>query len=80
MANMTAEEFIAKVYFHLPQCSETPMEKVANARLMREWHRDGWPVQDAIDYCLCMEEFSPDLDEETAIARMDKIQKRHPVK
>ena len=36
----------------------------------------GFTVPDAVQWCLCLEEVNPDLDEATAMDRMNKISAR----
>jgi len=39
--------------------------------------RDGFSVDDAVAYCRCLEELSPDLDEEVALTRMARLRARY---
>lgn len=44
----------------------------ANARL-----EEGWSMNDVVAWLNCMEEFNPELDEKTALARMAAIQSKY---
>ena len=39
--------------------------------------RDGFSADDAVAYCRCLEELSPDLDEEVALTRMARLRARY---
>ena len=66
------ERFVADLSKHFPDLSldsEFP-------GLYRCLYMSGFTLAEAKDYIHCFEEVNPDLDEEVALKRMDKIRKQ----
>lgn len=45
---------------------------------LKKLYERKFSVAAAVSYVKCWEEINPDLDEETALSRMDEISKRYP--
>ena len=66
----TPEQFAAAVITRLPALADVPwpVKKVIAALQIERF-----TVSDAVAYMCCMEEVTPGLDEDIALARMDRI-------
>lgn len=43
-------------------------------------HADGWSAADAASFVRCMEEYSPNLDEDKALARMEQLGRKYKLR
>lgn len=46
-------------------------------RCIEQTHNEGFSVEDSVAYCKCLEEVNPTLDEDIALARMDRIRSKY---
>jgi len=44
---------------------------------LRSLYNEGFTKEDAVAYCMCMEEVSPDMYENVALAKMSKIRAKY---
>jgi hypothetical protein len=74
--NLTSDnmdlDFITAVLNRLP----TVVLDLETPQFIDSLNRDGYTVDEAVEYCMCMEEFSPTLDEETALDHMAEIREK----
>lgn len=69
---MELEEFKKAVMLQLPTIPDE-RDYAATERGIARLHEDGFTVSQARRYCLCTEEVSPELDEDTALRIMHNI-------
>lgn len=62
---------MAKLHFPVPE------DAAGYVDMLRTLHREGFTVTDAVAYSQCMEECNPELDEDVALARMDRIRSKY---
>jgi hypothetical protein len=65
-------EFVMSVLKRLPAVVPEEETPVFIDRLKHM----GFTIDEAVDYCRCMEEFSPTLDEKVALDRMNTIRQK----
>jgi hypothetical protein len=80
---MNEEAFINKVFNWFPEefwnAEVTTLEDILlMRRTIADLHKQKYSFIDAINYCRCFEEVSPDLDEDIAITRMTAIRGKYP--
>lgn len=69
---MTFEQYQIEIWNWigpLPNADDVPHIELS----MKALYDAGWTYQEARRYLMCTEEVNPDLDEKTALARMDVI-------
>lgn len=70
-----ADQFIEQVFKRLPPTID--VDKIEFTAFIRSLYLDGYTEDDAVAYMKCMEEFDPELDEDTALARMNKLRTKY---
>lgn len=70
MSELASDEFVAAVISHLPHND-------INSSAILDLYKQGFTVSDAVSYCMCMEDFSPELDEDVAIKRMRELREKY---
>lgn len=71
MNQYTYEEFVQLVLSKIVGITnEDDMNSISE---MRHLYDRGFTVEEAVEYCSCYVEVSPDMDEETALLKMNKI-------
>lgn len=74
---ISLEQFTDRVMRRLPVIEDERDRNVIMAN-MYQFYDDEFTVNDAVAYLKCMEEVSPELEEEVALARMKRISDKYP--
>jgi hypothetical protein len=62
--------YTSEVLAALPSITNPENAEIISLHIISTLENDGFTVNEAIEYCKCLEEINPDLDESVALNRM----------
>ncbi len=68
---MSDSQFVVAVLARLPAIEPSILSTLKYSIRQQEIY--GFTVDEAVQYCMCIREFSPEMDEETALDRMSAL-------
>lgn len=75
---MDKQKIIDTVLLNFPSCDNERDLKYACDKAVELYQKCHWSLTDIIEYLSCTEEFNPELDEQVALFKMQKIKDKYP--